>query len=98
MEGYVVCRDSELYEPIPFVEFEDIDFSKVRGGGGTDFNALFKNLDEIIASIGSTPDYIVILTDGYGTFPKKEVARDIPVLWIINNNKVTPPWGVIARM
>jgi hypothetical protein len=23
---------------------------------------------------------------------------DIPVLWVINNEKVTPPWGMIARI
>ena len=98
LEGYIVCSDSDLYDAIPFEEFDDIDFSKVRGGGGTDFNALFKHFDDVIDSIGGEPDYIVILTDGYGKFPKEKSARGIPVLWIINNDKVTPPWGVIARM
>ena len=98
LEGYIICSDSDLYEPIPFNNFSDIDFTKVKGGGGTDFNLIFDRLDDITESIGGVPDYIVILTDGSGEFPKEEAARGIPVLWIINNDKVTPPWGVVARM
>ena len=44
------------------------------------------------------PVSIVILTDGGAPFPKESRANGIPVLWIINNNEVTPPWGKIARI
>ena len=44
------------------------------------------------------PVSIIILTDGYAPFPEEEVSLDIPVLWVINNNEVTPPWGKIARI
>ena len=26
------------------------------------------------------------------------MAKGIPVLWLINNNDATPPWGMIARI
>lgn len=45
-----------------------------------------------------SPVSIVIMTDGYANFPKEGIANGIPVLWIIDNEKVTPPWGKIARI
>jgi hypothetical protein len=44
------------------------------------------------------PVSIVILTDGYAPIPDESRAGGIPVLWIINNDSVTPPWGKIARI
>ena len=44
------------------------------------------------------PASIVILTDGYAPFPEEEQAMGIPVLWIINNEEVTPEWGKVARI
>ena len=44
------------------------------------------------------PASIIILTDGYAAMPPKEAAMGIPVLWIINNEKVTPKWGRVARI
>ena len=44
------------------------------------------------------PISIVILTDGFAKFPREEMSNGIPVLWIIDNEDVTPPWGKIARI
>ena len=44
------------------------------------------------------PASIVILTDGAADFPPEKITNDIPVLWLINNNCVTPPWGKVARV
>lgn len=41
---------------------------------------------------------IIILTDGEVPFPKESVAMDIPVLWLLNNEKVNPPWWKVARI
>lgn len=41
---------------------------------------------------------IVILTDGYAPYPEEAESMDIPVLWIITNKDVTPPWGRIGRI
>ena len=44
------------------------------------------------------PVSIIILTDGYAPFPKEKLAFGIPVLWLLNNDEVKPPWGKIARI
>jgi len=44
------------------------------------------------------PASIIILTDGIAPFPKEKLANGIPVLWLLNNENVTPPWGKIARI
>ena len=31
-------------------------------------------------------------------FPQEKLAGGIPVLWLLNNEKVNPPWGKIARI
>lgn len=44
------------------------------------------------------PSQIIIITDGYDSFPPEEAAMEIPVLWLLNNKNVDPPWGKIARI
>ena len=44
------------------------------------------------------PASIIILTDGYAPFPREQAAAGIPVLWLLNNDTVTPPWGKTARI
>ena len=44
------------------------------------------------------PASIIIMTDGFAPFPKESLAQDIPVLWLLNNETVTPPWGRVARI
>ena len=98
LEGYLGFFDSKVYEPKSFENVDDLLKIKPLGGGGTCFAEIFRKLDYLIEKIGDTPQAIIILTDGYDTFPKEEVRRGIPVLWIINNEDVTPPWGIIARI
>lgn len=95
--GQIVCFDAKIYDPIPIEDF-DIEKIKLKGGGGTSFINLFKALDELIDNNLCEFDAIIIFTDGYSDFPKEEARKDIPVLWIINNDDVTPPWGMIARI
>lgn len=87
------------YKVIPPKRFEDEDeFKVIRpiGGGGTSFENVFKYVKAHINEI--EPVSIIILTDGYAPFPEESAALSIPVLWIINNDKVTPPWGKVARI
>lgn len=42
------------------------------------------------------PASIIILTDGYAPFPQEKLAFGIPVLWLLNNENVDPPWGKVA--
>lgn len=67
-----------------------------EGGGGTDFQIIFEYVDQHMFE--EPPASIIILTDGYAPFPKEELAKDIPVLWLINNEQVDPSWGKVARI
>lgn len=44
------------------------------------------------------PASIIILTDGYAPFPQEHLTNGIPVLWLLNNEIVDPPYGKIARI
>ena len=44
------------------------------------------------------PSVIIIFTDGYGLFPEEADILDIPVLWLIDNEDVNPPFGKVARL
>jgi hypothetical protein len=44
------------------------------------------------------PASIIILTDGYAPFPQEKLAMGIPVLWLLNNEQVEPPWGKVSRI
>ena len=44
------------------------------------------------------PASIIVLTDGYAEFPDESCAMDIPVLWLLNNEDITLPWGKVARI
>ena len=39
------------------------------------------------------PSLVIILTDGYCNFPDESAAMGVPVVWIIVNSGVEPPWG-----
>lgn len=96
LSGKVAFFDCVVQEPI--WEFDDIhSLLKIKpsGGGGTSFHAIFKYIKSKMEQL---PEAIVILTDGRAIFPKEEEVLDLPVLWLINNEKVTPPWGKVARI
>lgn len=96
LEGWLGFFDAAVYEPIPFVDEEELLKIKPVGGGGTNFHIVFQWVKDFMGD--DLPNSIVILTDGYAPFPDQEMAMDIPVLWIIDNEKQTPPWGVVTRI
>lgn len=55
---------------------------------------LFNYVDDQMSD--EPPVSIIILTDGYAPFPDEKAANGIPVLWLLNNKNVEPPWGKIA--
>lgn len=65
---------------------DDLVFNP-RGGGGTDFRPAFNWVNKNSVH----PDALIYMTDGYGPFP--DIPPDYPVLWLVNNNQVVPPWG-----
>ena len=54
----------------------------VRGGGGTDFNAVIDYANEI-----SRPDGMIYFTDGYADIPKFKPRY--PTLWVISHEGIT---------
>ena len=88
--------DTEIIEPKPFSSVEEFIVIRPAGGGGTDFQIIFDYVRRYMAE--EPPASIIILTDGYAPFPEERSADGIPVLWLINNDKVVPPWGKVARI
>ena len=42
------------------------------------------------------PANIVIFTDGQAVFPNVTAANNIPVLWLLSDSAINPPWGKYA--
>ena len=96
LEGWLGFFDGDVKEPVPFENTDELKRIRPVGGGGTSFENVFKYIRENM--MDEPPVSIVIFTDGYDTFPDEGAAMGIPVLWIICGTKVTPPWGVTARV
>ena len=91
LEGYLGFFDGVVIEPIAFSAVDELEIIRPYGGGGTRFDIIFDYVKNIMND--PYPTSIVILTDGYAPFPDEKEAMDIPVLWVINNDEVIPPWG-----
>lgn len=96
LKGWLGFFDAAVIEPKPFEDEAEFRVIRPAGGGGTDFQIIF---EYVIQHMGAQPPAsIIILTDGFAPFPKEELARGIPVLWLLNNEEVDPPWGMVARI
>lgn len=96
LKGWLGFFDAAIVEPIPFETVEEFEVIYPVGGGGTDFQIIFEYVHYHMQE--KLPASIIILTDGYAPFPDVSVTDDIPVLWLLNNEEVNPPWGKIARI
>lgn len=96
LEGWLGFFDTAVTEPQPFMDEEELKIIRPQGRGGTSFQCVF----DYIRMHGEElePQSIIILTDGYALFPPEKDAQGIPVLWLINNENVTPPWGKMTRI
>ena len=96
LRGKLSFFDAKVTDPVDFESFDDVLKIIPRGGGGTNFHAVFdyyrKHLHDTQEITG-----IIFFTDGYAVFPPESLALGTPVFWLINNRLVTPPWGVVAR-
>lgn len=94
--GMLGFFDAVVIEPVPFENEEEFEMIKAIGGGGTNFQIIFNYVKEYMTD--NLPVSIIILTDGYAPFPKESEAMGIPVIWLLNNEKVNPSWGKVARI
>lgn len=88
--------DTVVTEPIPFESVDDLLAIIPYGGGGTDFRVIFEYVQYELYD--KLPACIVVFTDGQGPYPVEAQAMGIPVLWILDNNNITPPWGTVIRI
>lgn len=96
LKGWLGFFDAAVIEPKPFDSVEALHVIHPVGGGGTDFRAIFQYVERNMND--PPPASIIILTDGYAPVPKETAAMEIPVLWLLNNEKIDPPWGKVARI
>lgn len=96
LRGHLGFFDAEVYPPIPFESVDELGKIRPKGGGGTSFEGIFDYVQKEMQELSLA--CIVILTDGYATFPKESEAMGIPVLWLINNDEVEVPWGKVTRI
>lgn len=83
----VIYCDASINKVDVFKPEDTVEFATV-GGGGTDFRPPF----EYVEKNNLMPKCLVYLTDGYGPFPDEDKIQ-YPVMWVINNYEVTPPFG-----
>ena len=95
LRGWLGFFDAAIIEPIEFSNEEEFRVIRPAGGGGTDFQIIF---EYVATRMTKQPASIIILTDGFCPFPQEQLAMGIPVLWLINNEDVDPPWGKVARI
>ena len=95
--GKVKCKisyfDTLVYEGEEVSNTTELKKIQPKGNGGTSFVNLFKYID----SLEEKPKCVIVLTDGYAAFPKRDYSLDFPVIWILSTEDVTPPWGRYTR-
>lgn len=96
LKGWLGFFDADVVEPRYFEGEDEFRVIKPKGGGGTSFRAVFNYVYNNMQD--KMPVCIIILTDGYAPFHDESIAMGIPVLWLLNNQDVTPPWGKVARI
>jgi predicted metal-dependent peptidase len=91
---HIFTFDTRVYNPQQY-NSDNLDTMcdyEVKGGGGTDFDAIFNYLKEEQIE----PKRLVVFTDGYpfGSWGDENYADTV---WIIHGNTtVVPPWGQYA--
>jgi predicted metal-dependent peptidase len=91
---HVASFDTEVYNPRQFDSdnLEDITEYEIQGGGGTDFDCMFKYLKDNEIE----PKRLVVFTDGYpfGSWGDENYADTV---WILHGTtSIEPPWGQFA--
>ena len=96
VQGWLGFFYAAVIEPRPFEDEGSLKIIHPVGGGGTSFEIIFDYVEN--SMMDDPPTSIIILTDGGAPFPAEERAMGIPVLWLINNDEIQPPWGKVVRI
>jgi len=96
-DGYrlrVTCFDTQCYNTQEYTSenMENIEEYELHGGGGTDFDCIFKDLKDA----GRVPERLIVFTDGY-PFSSWGDADYCDTTWIIHGDpNPNPPFGTYA--
>ena len=90
----VACFDTEVYNPKTYTSdnLDTIDGYELKGGGGTDFDCIFRFLKDE----GRVPNRLIVFTDGYpaGSWGDENYCD---TTWIIHGDpNPNPPFGTWA--
>lgn len=96
IKGYIGFFDAKVQGVVEFDGDTDVRDIKPVGRGGTNFQEVFNYIKDEMKN--DLPSSIIILSDGYCSFPQEAESLGIPVLWVINNEEVNPPWGNVVRI
>ena len=96
LQGWLGFFDASVVDPVEFSSEEDFRIIRPYGGGGTNFECIFEYVNKNREKLD--PASIIILTDGFADWPEETAAHGTPVLWVINNEDATPPWGKVTRI
>lgn len=95
LTGKIGFFDTEIYSVRDFSTVSDIRKIIPFGGGGTDFRPIF---DYVYNKMNNELSSLIIITDGEAPFPENTSHITYPVLWLINNERITPPFGKTVRI
>ncbi len=81
---------SEVTNPVKLCSLSKLKetFKSIKTTYGTNFKKIFEAMPTFYK--GMLPSAVVIITDGRGYFPEKELALNVPVIWLITGNKKAP--------
>lgn len=85
VEILMMCCDAEVHGIQKVTSLQDATNFKVKGGGGTNFCPVFKELEENITEFNA----LIFFTDGFGTFPQ-DFYSNYKVLWIMTSDVIAP--------
>lgn len=91
LSGKLSFFDTRVSEPQDFDSIESLEKIEPQGGGGTSFHAIFRYMHQHMAE--KLPKAIIILTDGYASFPDEGMSWDVPVMWVMVRSERKAPWG-----
>lgn len=90
LHGKMAYFDTVVYDYYDFDEIQgDISTTRPKGRGGTSFAVVAEAVKGNSDSIAG----VIILTDGFCTFPPEKEFEGIPVLWIFTDPDRKAPYG-----
>lgn len=96
LHGELSFFDTHVTNPVEFDDVDSLYDITPSGGGGTSFHCIFNYMQEHMSD--NLPAAVIIMTDGYASYPDEKMAMDVPVMWILIDNPKDMPWGVSVHI